>query len=194
MRCLQLKLHVSKLLTAPTRHASHPLRFLPLARVKGPSASNSATSQILFRVARHVFLRQLTSTANFVQLSTRSLASRSRNAICGSCLVDFTASIPPSDHLHYGVKVASHRCSSRWPKGRLRQLSRLLSMPCVHAVALSICTNRVFSSLAPSDIPFKLRCAVCNKLATDAFKLPCCDQSLCSNCTSKSSFGLSQVR
>jgi hypothetical protein len=38
------------------------------------------------------------------------------------------------------------------------------------------------SSLAQDDIPFKLRCAICNKLATNAFRLPCCDQAICESC------------
>lgn len=39
-----------------------------------------------------------------------------------------------------------------------------------------------FSSLSQDDIPFKLRCAICNKLAVNAFRLPCCDQAICENC------------
>jgi hypothetical protein len=38
------------------------------------------------------------------------------------------------------------------------------------------------SSLAQDDIPFKLRCATCNKLALNAFRLPCCEQSICESC------------
>ncbi|KZF21623.1 hypothetical protein L228DRAFT_156564 [Xylona heveae TC161] len=34
------------------------------------------------------------------------------------------------------------------------------------------------------DIPIKLRCAICNKLALNAFRLPCCDQSICETCQS----------
>ncbi|KAI9810706.1 MAG: hypothetical protein M1832_001215 [Thelocarpon impressellum] len=40
------------------------------------------------------------------------------------------------------------------------------------------------SSLAQDDIPIKLRCAICNKLAINAFRLPCCDQSICETCQS----------
>ncbi|KAI9799053.1 MAG: hypothetical protein M1833_004247 [Piccolia ochrophora] len=36
--------------------------------------------------------------------------------------------------------------------------------------------------LAEDDIPYKLRCAICNKLAVNAFRLPCCDQSICETC------------
>ncbi|KAL8752047.1 MAG: hypothetical protein Q9199_006013 [Rusavskia elegans] len=34
------------------------------------------------------------------------------------------------------------------------------------------------------DIPVKLRCAACNRLATNAFRTPCCDQSICESCQS----------
>ncbi|OJJ47309.1 hypothetical protein ASPZODRAFT_159216 [Penicilliopsis zonata CBS 506.65] len=40
----------------------------------------------------------------------------------------------------------------------------------------------IASSLTQDEIPFKLRCAVCNKLAVNAFRLPCCDQAICENC------------
>lgn len=40
------------------------------------------------------------------------------------------------------------------------------------------------SFLAPEDIPIKLRCAICNRLAVNAFRLPCCDQSICETCKS----------
>ncbi|KAI9778052.1 MAG: hypothetical protein M1816_004280 [Peltula sp. TS41687] len=43
----------------------------------------------------------------------------------------------------------------------------------------------IASLLAPEDIPVKLRCAVCSKLAVNAVKLPCCDQSICETCHSK---------
>ena len=32
------------------------------------------------------------------------------------------------------------------------------------------------------EIPIKLRCAACNKLANNAFRMPCCDQSICETC------------
>ena len=32
------------------------------------------------------------------------------------------------------------------------------------------------------DIPIKLRCAACNRLANNAFRMPCCDQSICEDC------------
>ncbi|OAX84904.1 hypothetical protein ACJ72_00726 [Emergomyces africanus] len=40
----------------------------------------------------------------------------------------------------------------------------------------------IASSLSQDEIPFKLRCAICNKLAINAFRLPCCDQAICENC------------
>ncbi|KAJ5742457.1 uncharacterized protein N7511_011476 [Penicillium nucicola] len=40
----------------------------------------------------------------------------------------------------------------------------------------------IASTLAQDEIPFKLRCAICNKLAVNAFRLPCCDQSICESC------------
>lgn len=43
------------------------------------------------------------------------------------------------------------------------------------------------SSLRIEDAPTKLRCATCNKLATNAVKLPCCDQSICERCMSLAS-------
>ncbi|KAI9723350.1 MAG: hypothetical protein M1812_001234 [Candelaria pacifica] len=47
----------------------------------------------------------------------------------------------------------------------------------------NISTDRaVKSSLAQDDIPIKLRCAVCNRLAVNAFRLPCCDQAICEAC------------
>ncbi|OCK76501.1 hypothetical protein K432DRAFT_306203, partial [Lepidopterella palustris CBS 459.81] len=40
------------------------------------------------------------------------------------------------------------------------------------------------SSFAQEDIPVKLRCAICSKLVVNAFRLPCCDQSICEACQS----------
>ncbi|RMJ25306.1 hypothetical protein PHISP_03838 [Aspergillus sp. HF37] len=40
----------------------------------------------------------------------------------------------------------------------------------------------IASTLPQDEIPFKLRCATCNKLAVNAFRLPCCDQAVCENC------------
>lgn len=38
------------------------------------------------------------------------------------------------------------------------------------------------SSLGNDDIPHKLKCAVCSKIAINAFKTPCCDQAICEPC------------
>ncbi|CAD0086635.1 unnamed protein product [Aureobasidium vineae] len=38
------------------------------------------------------------------------------------------------------------------------------------------------SSLTQAEIPTKLRCTTCSKLATNAFKLQCCDSSICQDC------------
>lgn len=40
------------------------------------------------------------------------------------------------------------------------------------------------SSLSQDDIPAKLRCAICSKLAVNAFRLPCCEQAICEGCQS----------
>ncbi|KAJ3475028.1 hypothetical protein NLG97_g9604 [Lecanicillium saksenae] len=42
----------------------------------------------------------------------------------------------------------------------------------------------LISSLTPDDIPHKLRCANCSKLAVNAFRLPCCEQAICESCHS----------
>lgn len=36
--------------------------------------------------------------------------------------------------------------------------------------------------MAPDDIPHKLRCANCSKLAVNALRLPCCEQAICETC------------
>ncbi|KAJ5108152.1 hypothetical protein N7456_004827 [Penicillium angulare] len=40
----------------------------------------------------------------------------------------------------------------------------------------------IASTLPRDEIPMKLRCSVCNTLAVNAFRLPCCDQSICEPC------------
>ncbi|KAL3419253.1 pre-mRNA-splicing factor 38B [Phlyctema vagabunda] len=42
----------------------------------------------------------------------------------------------------------------------------------------------LISSLAQDEIPIKLRCAICSRLAVNAFRLPCCDQAICESCQS----------
>ena len=47
-------------------------------------------------------------------------------------------------------------------------------------------TDQHDSALTLEEIPIKLRCAGCNKIAINAFRMPCCDQSLCETCKSSS--------
>ncbi|KAG9237151.1 hypothetical protein BJ875DRAFT_533101 [Amylocarpus encephaloides] len=42
----------------------------------------------------------------------------------------------------------------------------------------------LIDSLNQDEIPIKLRCAICSKLAVNAFRLPCCDQIICETCQS----------
>jgi hypothetical protein len=42
----------------------------------------------------------------------------------------------------------------------------------------------LISSLTADEIPIKLRCAICSKLAVNAFRLPCCEQAICETCQS----------
>ncbi|KAF7927013.1 uncharacterized protein EAE98_006397 [Botrytis deweyae] len=42
----------------------------------------------------------------------------------------------------------------------------------------------LISSLSQDEIPIKLRCAICSKLAVNAFRMPCCDQAICETCHS----------
>ncbi|KAH8690256.1 hypothetical protein BGW36DRAFT_420625 [Talaromyces proteolyticus] len=50
------------------------------------------------------------------------------------------------------------------------------------SMELSTGLLEIVNSLTQDDIPYKLRCAICNKLAINAFRLPCCDQAICENC------------
>ncbi|KAF3200767.1 hypothetical protein TWF679_000673 [Orbilia oligospora] len=40
-------------------------------------------------------------------------------------------------------------------------------------------------SIPLEEIPVRLRCSMCNNLAQDAYRLPCCEQSICGSCQSK---------
>ncbi|KAK7425024.1 hypothetical protein QQZ08_008420 [Neonectria magnoliae] len=51
-------------------------------------------------------------------------------------------------------------------------------------LSISEAQAELISSLAPDDIPIKLRCAICSKLAINAFRLPCCEQGICETCQS----------
>lgn len=57
---------------------------------------------------------------------------------------------------------------------------RLVEFPLCNAMQD---TDWARSSLAPDDIPHKLRCANCSKLAVNALRLPCCEQAICETCT-----------
>ncbi|CAM1502922.1 Fc.00g076980.m01.CDS01 [Cosmosporella sp. VM-42] len=50
------------------------------------------------------------------------------------------------------------------------------------ASSISEAQAELISSLAPDDIPIKLRCAICSRLAVNAYRLPCCDQAICETC------------
>ncbi|PHH76964.1 hypothetical protein CDD82_3738 [Ophiocordyceps australis] len=52
------------------------------------------------------------------------------------------------------------------------------------ASSISEAQAELVSSLSPDDIPIKLRCAICSKLAVNAFRLPCCEQAICETCQS----------
>ncbi|KAF3021616.1 hypothetical protein E8E14_013948 [Neopestalotiopsis sp. 37M] len=50
--------------------------------------------------------------------------------------------------------------------------------------ALTPAQLELASSLAQDELPSKLKCANCNKLAVNAFRLPCCETAICENCQS----------
>lgn len=52
------------------------------------------------------------------------------------------------------------------------------------ASSISEAQAELISSLSLDDIPIKLRCAICSKLAVNAFRLPCCEQAICQTCQS----------
>lgn len=57
--------------------------------------------------------------------------------------------------------------------------------PCpVHVFVVSQADQPIDSTLTQDEIPIKLRCAICSKLAINAFRLPCCEQAICETCTS----------
>ncbi|KAG6035249.1 hypothetical protein E4U19_005039 [Claviceps sp. Clav32 group G5] len=65
-----------------------------------------------------------------------------------------------------------------------------VAVDCLHegvvdmAIPISEAQAELISSLSPDDIPIKLRCAICSKLAINAFRLPCCEQAICESCQS----------
>ncbi|KAI0145951.1 hypothetical protein F4776DRAFT_674631 [Hypoxylon sp. NC0597] len=50
--------------------------------------------------------------------------------------------------------------------------------------ALTPAQIELANSLTPAELPTKLRCAVCSKLAVNAFRLPCCETAICEKCQS----------
>jgi hypothetical protein len=52
------------------------------------------------------------------------------------------------------------------------------------SLSLTEAQAELISSLPQDDIPAKLRCAICSKLAVNAFRLPCCEQAICESCQS----------
>ncbi|KAK4106686.1 hypothetical protein N658DRAFT_555499 [Parathielavia hyrcaniae] len=52
------------------------------------------------------------------------------------------------------------------------------------SLTLTEAQTELINSLPQEDIPAKLRCAICSKLAVNAFRLPCCEQAICENCQS----------
>ncbi|OTB20520.1 hypothetical protein K445DRAFT_87231 [Daldinia sp. EC12] len=50
--------------------------------------------------------------------------------------------------------------------------------------ALTSAQIELANSLTPAELPTKLRCAVCSKLAVNAFRLPCCETAICEKCQS----------
>lgn len=54
-----------------------------------------------------------------------------------------------------------------------------------YALSLLIVWTRLadrYSTLVPEEIPAKLRCGLCNLVAVNAVKLPCCETSICDKC------------
>ena len=53
----------------------------------------------------------------------------------------------------------------------------------VLAISILACALADLSStLVPEEIPAKLRCGLCNLVAVNAVKLPCCETSICDKC------------
>ncbi|KXJ97507.1 hypothetical protein Micbo1qcDRAFT_230148 [Microdochium bolleyi] len=50
--------------------------------------------------------------------------------------------------------------------------------------ALTEAQVEMANSLTQDELPTKLRCAVCSKLAINAFRLPCCETAICETCQS----------
>ncbi|KAE9963787.1 hypothetical protein BLS_008918 [Venturia inaequalis] len=46
-------------------------------------------------------------------------------------------------------------------------------------------SRELSKTLSEDEVPVKLRCAVCNKLAVNAFRFICCEQNICEDCNSQ---------
>lgn len=77
-------------------------------------------------------------------------------------------SAPPLTRHHGGRPGSSGR--------RFRQVSLRQTFT---SDQLTYCSH---STLSEAEIPVKLRCSMCTKLAINAFKLQCCDQAVCQDC------------
>jgi hypothetical protein len=61
--------------------------------------------------------------------------------------------------------------------------------PCTHEPVSNTWTSaNSHSTLLPEEIPAKLRCGLCNLVAVNAVKLPCCETSICDKCESSHSY------
>ncbi|KAJ5935076.1 hypothetical protein N7466_004623 [Penicillium verhagenii] len=67
------------------------------------------------------------------------------------------------------------------PPAGLMDIARYASIKLMRPLNLTLTKT---STLSQDEIPMKLRCAICNMLAVNAFRLPCCDQSICESCQS----------
>ncbi|KAI1333794.1 hypothetical protein F5Y15DRAFT_404015 [Xylariaceae sp. FL0016] len=52
------------------------------------------------------------------------------------------------------------------------------------AVPLEPALLELADSLTQGELPTKLRCAICSKLAVNSFRLPCCETAICDSCQS----------
>ena len=95
------------------------------------------------------------------------------------------------DHLHLEKKLFFDSISPQWRVPSFRRVCWISSREYIYRLILKneawIYVTDESSSLTQDDIPFKLRCAICNNLAINAFRLPCCDQAICESCMSSSS-------
>lgn len=70
---------------------------------------------------------------------------------------------------------------SPWPQSSMRMSSASLGK-LTHTRRLRGHSANRHSTLVPEEIPAKLRCGLCNLVAVNAVKLPCCETSICDKC------------